>query len=199
MTLFGVVHSRYVHPRRTDVLSRHLAELLPRDATVVDIGAGDGLVTRKLGDRRPDLELTALEVLIRPDGHVPVRPFDGRRVPYADGSFDAAVLVDVLHHADDPLRLLGEARRVARRAIVVKDELAEGIGARRTLHLMERLANTRHGISIPATFWSRAEWRSAFARLDLRVEEWRDRVGLYPFPASLVFERGFHFVALLAV
>jgi SAM-dependent methyltransferase len=199
VTLFGPVHARYVHPRRTDVLSTHLADLVPRGATVVDVGAGDGLIDKKLLERRPDLEITAVEVLVRPVQHVQVQPFDGTHLPHEDESVDAVLLVDVLHHATDPLGLLEEARRVARATIVVKDQIAEDVLARETLHLMERLANRQHGISIPAQFWNRREWESAFARLDLRVEEWRDRLGLYPFPANLVFERGFHFIARLAV
>jgi SAM-dependent methyltransferase len=197
--LFGPVHARYVHPRRTDVLSAHLADLLPRGSRVVDIGAGDGLIDKKLQDRRPDLEVTAVEVLLRPVQHVRVESFDGGRLPHDDESFDAVLLVDVLHHATDPLGLLEEARRVARATIVVKDQMAEGVLARQTLHLMERLANTEHGISIPAQFWSRSEWESAFAHVDLRVEEWRGRLGLYPLPANLVFERGFEFIARLGV
>jgi SAM-dependent methyltransferase len=193
------VHARYVHPRRTDVLTAHLADLVPQDATVLDIGAGDGLITKKLQDRRPDLAVTAVEVLLRPVQHVRVELFDGTHLPHEDHSFDAAILVDVLHHAPDPLRLLGEARRVARNTIVIKDEMAEGVLSRQTLHLMERLANTQHGISIPATFWGRHDWDSAFATLDLRVDEWRDRLGLYPLPANLLFERGFHFIARLRV
>jgi len=199
MSVFGLVHDRYVHPRRTNVLSAHLAELLPREATVLDIGAGDGLITKKLQDSRPDLTLTALEVLLRPAPHVHVELFDGTHLPQEDDSFDAAMLVDVLHHAPEPLELLAEARRVARDTIVIKDEIATGLLADRTLHLMERLANTRHGISIPATFWARDDWAAAFARLNLHVEEWRGRLGLYPVPANLFFERRFHFVARLRV
>jgi SAM-dependent methyltransferase len=196
---FDAVHAGYVHDRRTNVLSAHIAELLPQHAEVVDIGTGDGLIARKLLGRRPDLRVTALEVLVRPDAHIPVEPFDGTCLPHPDGRFDAATLVDVLHHATNPLELLAEAKRVARHVIVVKDVMAEGALSRQTLHLMERLANTQHGISIPATFWTREEWNGAWPRLGLHVEEWRGRLGLYPLPANLVFERHFHFVARLAV
>ncbi len=197
MKLFDRIHDDYVHRRRTDVLAGGLAELLPRDASVLDVGTGDGLIARKVLDRRPDLALRAVEVLVRPDQHVPVEPFDGTTLPYADGSFDAVMLVDVLHHADDPAALLAEARRASRGVVVLKDVMAEGFLSTETLHLMERLANTAHGISIPDTFWSRREWDGAFARLGLAVESWNGRLGLYPFPASLVFERRFHFLARL--
>jgi SAM-dependent methyltransferase len=197
VTLFNRVHDGYVHRRRTDVLATRLSQLLPRDAEVVDIGTGDGLIAKKVLDLRPDLRLKATEVLVRPDQHVPVEPFDGRTLPFADDAFDAAMLVDVLHHTDDVVGLLGEAKRVSRGLIVLKDVMAEGALSRETLHLMERLANTAHGISIPDTFWRKDEWDDAFARLGLTVESWNGRLGLYPFPASLVFERRFHFIALL--
>ena len=40
-------------------------------------------------------------------------------LPFADGSFDAVVLADVLEHLDDPHAALDEAMRVAREAVVV--------------------------------------------------------------------------------
>jgi SAM-dependent methyltransferase len=186
-----------VHERRTDVLSRHLADLLPPDASALDVGAGDGLLASKLLARRPDLQLSAVEVLARPHAHVPVELFDGRHLDLPDGSVDAVLLVDVLHHATDPLELLQEARRVAREAILVKDATTRGLFARATLSLMERLANTPHGISIPETFWSEKQWEDAFSRLELHVDVRRTRLGLYPWPACLVFERSFQFLVRL--
>jgi SAM-dependent methyltransferase len=197
MRAFTWLHQNYVHERRTNVLSRHLAELIPTSASVVDVGAGDGLIAKKLLKQRPDLELRAVEVLARPDAHVPIELFDGSHLDLAAGTVDTVLLVDVLHHATEPLELLREARRVARDAIVIKDVATNGLLARETLHLMERLANTPHGISIPETFWSEMEWQRAFQELNLNADARRTRLGLYPFPASLVFERSFHFLVRL--
>jgi SAM-dependent methyltransferase len=194
---FEWLHHGYVHERRTDVLSRHVADLLPQRATVLDIGAGDGLIAKKISERRPDLDVRAVEVLRRPETHLHVELFDGKHVALPDKAIDVALLIDVLHHAEQPLELLREADRVARRAIVVKDVRTRGILATETLHLMEVLANTSHGISIPETFWSDDEWRAAFDELHLNAEEVRTRLGLYPFPATVLFERSFHFVARL--
>jgi ubiquinone/menaquinone biosynthesis C-methylase UbiE len=39
---------------------------------------------------------------------------DGNRVPADDGTFDAAILVDVIHHCEDPVAVLADVRRVLR-------------------------------------------------------------------------------------
>lgn len=197
MKIFDRFHDGYVHRRRTDVLAARVAALIPADASALDVGTGDGLIARKILDRRPDVSLRALEVLVRPDQHVAVEPFDGETLPFPDESFDVVLLVDVLHHATDPWALLGEATRVSRGLMVVKDVMAEGVLARETLHAMERIANTSHGISIPYTFPRRREWDFELNRLDLTVESWNGRLGLYPFPANLVFERRMHFLVAL--
>ena len=50
------------------------------------------------------------------------------------------MLVDVLHHTDDPGILLSEARRVTRRAVVLKDHTRDYM-AGATLRLMDWGAN----------------------------------------------------------
>jgi SAM-dependent methyltransferase len=120
-------------------------------------------------------------------------------IPYASASVDVVLMVDVLHHTDDPTILLREAARVARTAVVVKDHLREGLGARLTLRSMDWVGNARHGVRLPYNYWSRAQWNRAFDTLGLAVEQWKCALGLYPKPASWLFDRSLHFVGLLAV
>ena len=196
---FARLHSRYVHERRTSVLCERIAELLDPQASLLDVGAGDGLLGRKLLERRPDVTIEALEVVARDDPKLPVALFDGATIPRPARAVDVVLLVDVLHHAEQPLELLQEAMRVARTALIVKDVSTRGVGASATLHLMERLANAEAGIRMPEGFWSPQEWREAFDQLGLGVETMQTRLGLYPFPANLVFERRFHFLTRLSV
>jgi SAM-dependent methyltransferase len=44
---------------------------------------------------------------------------DAQALPFADGTFDAAMLVSMLHHVDDPERAIREAQRVVRPGGVV--------------------------------------------------------------------------------
>ena len=193
----NALHSRAVFSRRVRVLSRHVARALAGGASVLDVGCGDGSIARAIMDLDPRIEIRGIDVLRRAKTLIPVDLFDGRRIPFADASFDWVMLIDVLHHTDDPQVLLGEAARVARTGVVIKDHLRDGFAARATLGLMDWVGNRGHGVRLPYNYLSRAEWEPVFAGCGLEVAGWDGRLGLYPFPAGPVFDRGLHFVATL--
>ena len=195
--MLGSAHERLVYGRRIEVLARHLRELLPRRANVLDVGSGDGLLARRIMDARPDVSISGVDVLARPAASIPVRVFDGIRLPFDADSFDAAMMVDVLHHASEQDMLLREMARVARGRIVIKDHFVSGAMAHPTLRFMDWVGNRRHGVALPYAYWTPDRWERGFANAGLRVVEQRERLGLYPWPASLLFERRLHFIAVL--
>jgi SAM-dependent methyltransferase len=197
VSVTGALHGGVIFPRRVRVLSEHLADLLPGSGRVIDIGCGDGELARRVAQARPGLSVCGVDVLVREDAKIAVERFDGRVLRHADGAFDAAMLVDVLHHTDDPEELLAEAARVAR-IVVVKDHLADAPLARARLRLMDFVGNARHGVRLPYNYWTRSRWEEAFEGLGLRVERWRGSLGLYPPPASWIFDASLHFAARLS-
>ena len=108
--------------------------------------------------------------------------FDGNTIPWPDRHFDVALIVDVLHHTDDPVRVMAEARRVTKRGIVVKDHFRDGLLADGTLRFMDWFGNAAHGVRLPYNYLSNAEWRKAWTALGSRVDGLVDRLGLYPAP-----------------
>jgi SAM-dependent methyltransferase len=186
-----------VFSRRVRVLAKHLSEMLPKNASVLDVGAGDGTIARLVMNARPDLTIRGVDILARKESHIPVTLFDGTTLPFADGEFDAAMMVDVLHHAAQQERLLSEMRRVVKRAIVIKDHVVQGVLARQTLAFMDWVGNARFGVSLPYSYWTAQQWDRAFATLRLRESERRTSIGLYPWPASVLFGRGLHFISRL--
>jgi SAM-dependent methyltransferase len=199
MAILDRVHGNLVHSRRVRVLADWLVRLLPQNAKVLDVGCGDGLLAKIVGDARPDLTLEGIDVLVRENTHVPVRYFDGKRIDSPDGSYDAVMFVDVLHHTDDPEVLVKEAARVARQSVVIKDHTKNGLLAGPTLSFMDWVGNARYGVALPYNYWPRRRWDDMFQRQNLKVDEWVDRLGLYPAWARPVFERKLHFVARLSV
>jgi SAM-dependent methyltransferase len=192
------LHTALVHDRRVERLTAIIAALLPRDANVVDVGAGDGLLASRLLERRPDIRIKGLDVLPREETHVPVELFDGARIPLPDDGCDVVLLVDVLHHADDAGALLAECARVAKQAVVVKDHLREGFAAGPTLAFMDWMGNARHGVRLTYRYFTRAVWGRLIERTGLTAVRWEERLALYPAPADWVFGRKLHFVASLS-
>jgi hypothetical protein len=93
--------------------------------------------------------------------------------------------------------LLSEAARVARRAIVIKDHLADGILAVPTLRFMDRVGNARHGVALPYNYWCHERWLDAFQRLGLSVGDWASQLRIYPWPLDWCFGRYLHFATCL--
>jgi SAM-dependent methyltransferase len=197
MNLLEQVHTSYVYKRRASILRDHLTELLPKNATVLDVGCGDGLLARLIMQKRPDVKIKGVDILRRSQTQIPVEWFDGEVIPYGDGSFEVAMFVDVLHHTIDPMILLHEAVRVAREAIIIKDHICDGLLDDLTLRLMDQVGNARHGVALPYNYWSPQRWFEAVDTLGLRITTWKKDLGLYPCPACWVFDRSLHFISRL--
>ena len=195
MNVLEKIHGSYVHNRRVRVLTQELSALLPDHGAILDIGCGDGLLASLIQKGKPNVSVTGIDVMVRSETHIPVEKFDGRTIPFADGSFDAVMLVDVLHHTDAPAMLLREAARVARDSIVIKDHTPEGVAAEATLRFMDQIGNCRHNVALQHHYWPRQRWLEAFAELNLGVDAWIDHLGLYPLPLDWFFGRSLHFIS----
>jgi SAM-dependent methyltransferase len=196
MNVFEQVHEAYVYGRRIRRLGEVLSSLLPVGCSLLDVGCGDGRLARLLLDRRPHLRIEGVDVHMRDKTWLPVKLFDGLNLPYPAYSFDAVMLIDVLHHTPDPIPLLREALRVSRRFLVVKDHVLEGTGAATRLRFMDRVGNARHGVSLPHNYLAAEQWAALRQALNVQtVTELKD-LHLYPWPMDYVFGAGLHFAAI---
>jgi len=193
--LLDYLHQNGVLPRRAQRLATLLADVIPQDATVLDVGCGDGYVDTLLLEQRPDLKIHGVEVSSRTPTQFPVTYFDGLTLPFRDDSFDVVMFVDVLHHTEDPMVLLREAVRVARRGIAIKDHLLQGILAGARLKFMDYVGNARHGVALPFNYWTRQQWRNAEDRLHLSKKNELNHLRLYPPLLDLIFGANLHFIA----
>lgn len=197
-TVLNALHDSAVFGRRVRVLAQHLAEVIPGGGRVLDLGSGDGSIAAALMALRPDLGVVGVDVMLRPKTKIPVTPYDGVTLPFADQGFDYVTIVDVLHHTADAAAILKEARRVVRQGIVVKDHLLEGMLAGPTLRFMDWVGNRGHDVVLPYNYLSAKQWQEAFDAADLNEMSMRRELGIYAMPFSLLFDRSLHFVAYLA-
>ncbi len=197
MKLIEKIHGSYIHQHRVESLQRGLLKVLPATGSVLDVGCGDGLLAAQIQQSRPGLQLTGIDVLVRPETHVPVTSFDGQLMPHDDDSFDVVMFVDVLHHTENPAQLLAEACRVSRQWVVMKDHNRDGWLAESTLRFMDRIGNQRYGVELPYNYLSRLEWETLWQQTGLDVDSYLPRIDLYPGMLKPFFERQLHFIARL--
>jgi SAM-dependent methyltransferase len=93
---------------------------LERGARVLDVAGGSG-VYASLIVRAAPVSVIGLDIsssMVRQRSEDPLLPEnvvgDMEALPFADGTFDAALFVGCLHHVPDPLPALREAQRVVR-------------------------------------------------------------------------------------
>ena len=137
--------------------------------TTLDVGCGDGallweLRRRGFGGALAGVEITHAAVEIaraRPEIES-VALYDGRRLPFADATYELGVLSHVLEHVPEPAALLAEVARVCR-AVVVEVPLEANLSAGRA-RKREHAAEVGH-----LQRFSRAGAREIVARAGLCV------------------------------
>lgn len=112
--------SNVINRFRTAALLRVIGPYINDKSKVIDVGAGwchvAWTISEKIG-----AEVTAIDVVDHNITPMPLKIYDGKKLPYKDKAFDVGLLAFVLHHADDPEGLLNEALRVSKLLIIVED------------------------------------------------------------------------------
>lgn len=162
--------------------------------TILDVGGGTGLMAQVIQDLFPGTKVTVIDVQDRvlPTLSISSRVYDGERIPGESGSFDCAVLLNVLHHVPVGKRapLLKECLRVTGGGpIYIKDHLSAGTLDDLRLRALDTMGNAPFGGMIEASYLRREDWDRLAAETGCAAE-WRP---LQPFrsgPSALLFPNG---------
>jgi SAM-dependent methyltransferase len=149
-------------PERLRVQAEGLGDHLNPSDSVLDVGCGTGYLSAHM---REMYGVTACGVDVRDfrQAQIPFQLFDGTSIPFPDSSFDHVVLSEVLHHSHDPMALLTECLRVARRSIILFEDMPEGRVGKLILYLHVRIFARRYDYPFQAA--SIRAYRSALAWL----------------------------------
>lgn len=192
---------RPVYESRLRVLSAAVIAYLQAGDEVLDIGCGFGALGRAIMDHDDCPEGTTVrgvERVKRGGEAIDVEAYDGIKLPYEDNHVDVTILADVLHHDEQPDRLLAEAARVSRRMVIVKDHKVDGPLAQSRISLMDWAANSPYGVPCLYRYPTLAGWHEQQDRLGLtRVGETR-AMPLYPAPYAWFFTPRLQYLAVLA-
>jgi SAM-dependent methyltransferase len=109
-------------PARIDPILASFAPVIEPHSRIIDIGAGPGHLAREMVERL-QAHVTLIDVARYNKTDLPMIVCDSRALAFDDNSFDYAVLSFVLHHCKEPEKILQEALRVSRQAIVIENDV----------------------------------------------------------------------------
>ncbi|MEQ8770332.1 MAG: methyltransferase domain-containing protein [Phycisphaerales bacterium] len=196
-SLMSAAHGPVYRSRLRHLVRRIVPALQPGDS-VLDVGCGVGTLGKAIMDDPgcPEgVAVSGLERVARGGEPIPVTAYDGVTFPMDDGSVDVVIIADVLHHEEDPDRLLGECRRVARRLVIVKDHQRQGMLARPRISFMDWAANAPYGVPCLYRYNTPEEWRAQFGRVGLAIAEEVSGMPLYPIIVDQVFGGSLQYMA----
>jgi ubiquinone/menaquinone biosynthesis C-methylase UbiE len=189
------LHHRAVHVPRVERVTRALAAQIGHAASLLDIGCGDGTVALGIGAAIGAARIAGVDVLVRPETAIPVTPYDGEHLPFADGAFEAVVISDVLHHCEHPAIVLREALRVASRVVAIKDHFRFDRLSNAILLAMDQVGNAGPGVLVRGTYFSAGEWTTLVREAGGQITglEWPLRI--HDLPWRLITQDRLQFVA----
>jgi ubiquinone/menaquinone biosynthesis C-methylase UbiE len=157
---------------RDDEVGRRILPHLQPGWDVLDLGSGTGRLMRWLTSKveiHPTLA-DVVEFENRVGGLPFVRLQHPLSTPFEDRSFDAVLMLFVLHHIaewEDQEALLREAMRItAKRMILIEDTPLSGVD-RVFNTAWDWALNLRHGVPKPFSFRTVEGWRTVFRRVGL--------------------------------
>jgi len=115
--LSKIIHGVMV--RKADEVWKHVGKYV-KGKKVLDVGMGSGSISYLLNKK--GFSVTSVDVanLSIYEDLSPVI-YDGHKLPFENKQFDTAVIIHVLHHCEDGIEVLKEAKRVAKRVVFVED------------------------------------------------------------------------------
>jgi SAM-dependent methyltransferase len=133
----------------------------PHD-TLLDVGGGTGLMAQAMQTLMPIGKVTAIDVVDRYFAGLSVdtQVYDGTHMPFADGSFSAATINNVMHHIPVESRhiVMREIRRVVTGPVYIKDHLPISRIDHAKLAILDFLGNIPFGGMVKADYLERSEW-----------------------------------------
>lgn len=195
-----LIHDKLIYSRRMKRLTEILLSFIRSDCeNILDLGCGDGKIDMYLMDQKENLNVRGIDVLVREQTYIPVTKYDGINIPRESNSVDTVMLIDVLHHTENPEMVMKEVTRVAEKNIIIKDHIKRGLISYIKLRMMDFVGNAHYHVSLPYNYLTKEEWDAVFKQNNLQVEKYDTDLHLYTGIFHYLFDRKLHFVVRLKI
>lgn len=152
---------------------------------ILDLGCGSGIISKDF-ENFFAADLVGVDIIDNRVVPINFKLVNGRDLPFDENTFDAVLISYVLHHTQDPIRVLKEAKRVAKTGgkLLIFEDLYSGLIAKLIcqIHgatygrLFEHNKNLKE-----RNFKNDREWKFIFEHLNFKsVFDKRVSLGLDP-------------------
>lgn len=150
---------------------------------VLDVGCGNGRFGKAVADHF-GAKVSGVDVVDYAAPKIPVKLYDGHKIPHKDGAFDVIILAFMLHHVSHQEELLSEAVRVSDGNVLIFEDVYFSPWQRLFVIWNDFYTNILFGavrvlkgeagrgllsIPMPLTFRSVKGWQALFARYPVAV------------------------------
>lgn len=179
----------FLKRKRSEKIASWIEAYLNSGEKVVDIGAGDCFLSNSV-QQRCGIEIFPVDIADYSRTDLKTIIYDGKTLPFPDDYFDSALVLFVLHYVKDPLTVLREAQRVAKKRIIILQDVCTNRAVAVPTQLWGFLANLgRHSDRRIPRAVTEAEVKSYLKALGLKpVAEQRfvDSISLYLINHQLI-------------
>jgi ubiquinone/menaquinone biosynthesis C-methylase UbiE len=134
---------------------------------ILDLGCGSGIFGKKIEEKLKK-EVIGIDIVDKRVCKIPFKIYDGKNIRFSNDYFDVVIVAFVLHHTENPVSILKEAKRVGKRIIIFED-LPEGISGKIYCFLHWITWNLFFGKSSKFNFHTTKEWKEIFKNLGLKL------------------------------
>jgi ubiquinone/menaquinone biosynthesis C-methylase UbiE len=166
---------------------KRLTPFLQEDETILDVGTGNGGLVYHL--QKSGYQINQTIDIKNKSGFHSVQPliYDGKTFPFPDSSFDCIMIITVLHHTRNPEDLIKEAIRVARKRVIIMEDIYFNIFQKYITMIADSL-NNMEIVGHPHSNKTLNQWRTIFEKNGfVKSINWEVRKTLFFFK-QVVFE-----------
>lgn len=170
-----------IYERAARKMCSDCREFIEKGSKILDLGCGSGIVAKNFQDFF-QIEVMGVDIEDKRVVNIPFKIIDGKNLPFPENFFDVVLTSYVLHHSQDPIVLLKEAKRVSKDKVIVYEDLpTEGFLSKLICQLHNFTFNRffQHQNN-RLSFKSDKEWEKIFNSIGLSISHKKRVKSFYP-------------------
>jgi len=153
--------------------------ILEPNQNILDIGCGDGSLGKYI-ESMIDINYYGVDVVVQNTKNDKIFT-SNIPYPFKDKFFDIVILILTLHHFESPEKGFNEAIRLAKKKIVLLEDVPRNSLERNCMKIVDYVGNkiVSDDIPLPFNFYDDKKWKEIFNKNNLKLV---NRKNVYPLP-----------------